>query len=333
MNQEAKSLAGKLAPAAMGPKVEPGHLAGVEQRLAQVLEHLGKSVRGSGPPPRDLLNQAYAMRDDVSADFVHLSVAAIIDAWEAADGLGLFDESGRFDGKIRKGAEAGQKAVFQYIVPARYVPEFSSSFCNVEIVTPGKRRQSDEASDLSPRVIAYGKALREHARREGFVVTAADRQKTADAEHHDLNRTRKEYLERWEELRAADPESAKRVPNISARIQRMSTPSKKSGGKYEFRLEVENRSEFPTEVSFVYYFIGKPKKDPKKPDAPLDDYTYMLEKSRTIRLLPGGKEEFVESFAEGNADYRGYAGAVSFNNEIISKTASDARMESLIGKP
>jgi len=328
-NQAAQGLASRLTVGVMDTSVEPGHLAELEKRLIPVLNHLQQSNRGTGPPPRDLLNQAYAMRNDVSTDYVHLAVAAIVDAWEAARWLGLFDEKDRFDGTIRKGGEVGQKAVFQYIVPAKYVPEFSRSFCNIEIVSPAKRRQSDEASALDQRVIAYGRLLREHAKRDGFVRTPAAKRPAPEAAPDDPKHTGDEHEDRWARLRAADPESAGRVPSVAVRIQKVAAPSRKSGGRYVFRVNLENRSSFPTEINFECLFMGKPKKDPKKPDAARDEYCYLLEKSTTFRLLPGEAKEFGEAFAPGNASYRGYATMVHFNGKTITTVASDARMEKL----
>jgi hypothetical protein len=332
INQAAKVLAGKLAVGPMDASVAPAHLAEVEKRLIPVLDLLQQSSRGNGPPPRDLLSQAFALRDDVSTDYAHLAASVILEAWEAARWLGLFDDQDRFDGTIRKGADVGQKAVFQYIVPAQYVPEFSRSFCNIEIVEPGKRRQSDDASKLSRRVIEFGNQLRANAKRDSFVKAPAGRQPAAGPTPGGPSDTGQDHDARWAKFRAADPDSARRVPSVVVRIQKMASPAKKSGGKYIFRLSVESRSSFPSEVNLKYFVVGKPRKNPKKPDAPLPDYCYMLEKSTTLKLLPGETVEISEACAPGKADYRGYFAVVKFGGNTITTASSDARMESLAGE-
>ena len=126
-------------------------------------------------------------------------------------------------------------------------------------------------------------------------------------------------------------ESAGRVPSVAVRIQKVASPSKKSGGKYVFRFNFESRSSFPTEVLVEYFVIGKPKKDPKKPNAPLEDYCYLLEKSTNLKLLPGEAVKIEEACAPGKANYRGYVAVVQFGGKVITTTGSDARMESLAG--
>lgn len=342
-NAKAISLARLLQPGKMDGSTDASHLTEVETRLIAVMNALEASSRTAGPPPKDLLKRAYAMRNDTSVEYANMARTSIYDAWQEARSLGLFDGGGVFSPTIVKGPDTGKPAVFQYIIPVKYVPAFSRSFCNVELKPPTKRRVSDDPSKFDTRMIGYGKMLRSYAKRKGLAMdkeakrqaevakrpkptpsqrTLAANHRERDGRIYSLNRSKAEYEARWSELRKADPGSADRSPNISTKITRKSNPSKKSRGKYIQVVTFENRSNFPTEITFKFCFIGK-----------LDGaYTSLLRKTKTAKILPGDKYESQESFASGKADYRGYAAVVIFGGKIISSTSSDARMKTFTEK-
>lgn len=349
----ALNLARLLQPGKMDETVAADHLAEVEARLIAAMGALEKSARGAGPPPKDLLKQAYAMRNDVGVEYAGLASSAVLDAWKEAQSLGLFDANGDFGGVITKGPDAGKNAVFQYIIPVKYVPAFSRSFCNVELVAPSKRRVSDDPSQFDARMIGYGKNLRSYAKRKGLATAQeAERQarlkeeeakrppiapapaqsdrplakkyRERDGRIYSLQRSKAEYEARWNELRKADPGSAERRPNVSARIERKSSPGRKSGGKYIQVVTFENRSDFPIEITFQFCFIGKQDGS--------GEYTSLLRTTNTAKILPGDSYESQESYSPGNSKYRGYAAVVLFDGNIIESIASDSRMKTFTSK-
>jgi len=327
-NAKALNLAKLLQPGKMDESTDASHLTEVETRLIAALNALEKSSLAAGPPPKDLLKQAYAIRSDTDVEYANLARSAIYDAWQEARSLGLFEVGGVFNRTIEKGPDAGKEAVFQYIIPVKYVPAFSRSFCNVELKPPAKQRVSDDPSKFDSRMIGYGKMLRSYAKRKGLAMdreAKVAKRPTPAANHrkrggrvYSLNRSKAEYEARWSELRKANPGSADRRPNISAKIERKSSPSRKNGRKYIQTVTFENRSDFPTEIIFKLCFIGK--RD--------GEYISLLRTTNTVKILPGDKYESQKSFSPGKASYRGYAAVVLFDGEIISSTASDARMKS-----
>jgi len=348
-NAKAANLAKMLQPGQMDQSTDASHLTGVVTRLIAVLNALEQSSRGAGPPPKDLLKRAYAMRNDVDDKYAELARSAIYDAWREAHSLGLFNSDGVFGRTISDGTDAGKDVVFQYIIPAQYVPTFSRSFCNVELSSPTRRRVTDDPSKFDTRTIAYGKMLRSYASSKATAkqkrieqeakrkADAATRPKPVawkkvldpkyrnpDGRTYGFQRTSAEYEALWNKLRKADPGSADRPPNISADIKRKSNPSRNNGQKYVQIVSFENRSSFPTEITFDLCFIGKTDNGP--------EYVSVMRKTKTVKILPRDSYESQESFATGYASYRGYAAVVLFKGEIIASTASDARMSTFTKK-
>lgn len=317
MNPQVSNLTKLLKPGKMDESTDASHLAKVETRLIAILNVLETSSRKAGPSTKDLLKQAYAMRSDTDKRYAFLASSAIYDAWKEARYLGLFDISGAFNPTIEKGPDSGKEAAFQYIIPIKYVPTFSNSFCNVELKSPSKQRVSDDPSTFSPRMIGYGKMLLSYKKPAQLSLASTNvKYRESDGRIYSFRRSKAEYETRWSELRKADPASAKRRPNITTKIERKSSPSKMSGGKYIQTVIFENHSSFPTEITFKFCFIGKQG----------ENYTSLLRKSMTTKILPGDKYESQESFAAGKSKYRGYAAVVLFGDRIISSAASDSRM-------
>ncbi|NNC90609.1 MAG: hypothetical protein HKN82_19300 [Akkermansiaceae bacterium] len=326
MNPRAGQLARKLQMAPMDPASDPSHLKALEGRVISILEDLDASARGNGPPPKDLLKQAYALRTDIGREYAEMAVDALAAAAEQARSLELFGGDGRYHGTIMKGPNKGEPAVFQYIAPVKYLPEFSRSLCNIEIVEPRKQRRSDEVADMDIRVISYGKRLRSLSTRMKRAPKAVDRKPAPRAidrkpppreRDYSMLRTKAEHDARWEELRKLDPQSGERPPSIVARFERKSTPSKASGGKYIYTVVIQNRSDFPTEITFEYAFIGGSSRD---------GYRALRRQSKTFKLLPTSTHRFEDAFSAGKVGYRGYAAVVHFNGKAITSFASDARM-------
>lgn len=342
---KATNLSKMLKPGKMDQRVDASHLSEVAGRLVGILNTLEQSSRSAGPPPKDLLKRAYAMRNDVDYKYAELARTAIYDAWREANSLGLFNSEGVFGRTISDGSDQGKEVVFQYIIPVQHVPTFSRSFCNVELTSPTKQRVTDDPSKFDTRTITYGKRLRSYAtskqtsteqeaKRKADAAkrpkplprskVLAPKYRIPDGPTYRFQRTKAEHEARWNELRKADPGSADRQPNISADIKRKSNPSRKSGGKYVQIVSFENRSSFPTEITFDFCFIGKTDNGP--------EYVSVMRKTNTVKILPSDRYESQESFTTGYASYRGYASVALFKGEIIATTASDARMNAYTKK-
>ena len=106
-NAKAANLAKMLQPGQMDQSTDASHLTGVVTRLIAVLNALEQSSRGAGPPPKDLLKRAYAMRNDVDDKYAELARSAIYDAWREAHSLGLFNSDEVFGRTISDGIDGG----------------------------------------------------------------------------------------------------------------------------------------------------------------------------------------------------------------------------------
>lgn len=263
-----------------------------------------------------------------------MATDAIHAAWQTARSLGLF-ETGAYDPIIQVGPDTGENVVIQYIVPPKLVPEFSRSFCNVELVPPSEKRTSEDPADFDTRRTNHLKRLLSYAKRNppgehGFPNTgrhfgpsSMDKDyRQPDGRVFSFGQTKQEYEARWRKLRKANPESAKLRPMISPRIDRKEGPSKKNNGKYIYSVIFKNISGFPTEITYKLWFVGKSNQG--------GSYVSLLKKSETVKILPGDSFESQESFTATNASFRGYAALVFFDDTLIDSIASDARMASLI---
>ena len=111
---KATNLSKMLKPGKMDQRVDASHLSEVAGRLVGILNTLEQSSRSAGPPPKDLLKRAYAMRNDVDYKYTELARTAIYDAWREANSLGLFNSEGVFGRTISDGSDQGKEVVSVY---------------------------------------------------------------------------------------------------------------------------------------------------------------------------------------------------------------------------
>ncbi|MFV1994902.1 MAG: hypothetical protein ACC661_05645, partial [Verrucomicrobiales bacterium] len=209
--------------------------------------------------------------------------AALIDAWETARALGLFDKKGRFSREIMRGADVGKDAIFEYIVPAQQLPGFSADPANIRIVAPSRRRQGDQLTEREEayrrRLAAVGKSVAVEANRS--------REKAKSSREEETARWKKDVKEAGEAFNQAP------VLRLEGKIS--GTPSNFTNGRYRVSVDVLNFSRHPTEVNLEVTFIGISGIERK--------YFEMGKEEETLRLRKF-EEQVIEVYSGKAASFR-----------------------------
>jgi hypothetical protein len=252
-DKQAKVVADKLRPLGLTAKADPEGLKQVSGQLAAALTELEKAAATNGPGTHALLKTAYEkFRPEVGPAHRTAAISAIEGMWNEARGLGAFDEGHTFTGKITKGADAGKDAVFEYLVPLTLSPKFSKDVANIRLVSPSRARA--EGAPVGARETAYQQNLESIAKEiDGMKSLAKIGAKTqTDA----AGLTKDEAAKRFKAEAARNGDAFDEKPSIILKGQMISTPSKRTGNKWQVEAEVTNLSQHATEVELQTLVIG-----------------------------------------------------------------------------
>lgn len=339
---DAKRLSSLLAPAApaKSPQKDVGKVA---ERMISILEILERSSRSSGPSPDSLLSKALECRSDVGRWEAMIVTHSILTSWREAKAMGLFEDSGDFSRRIRKGRASGGEAVFEHVVPAETYPPASNQLANLRLVPVEKMRASE--TPLTTREAAFQDQLvkmieerTEQAARRAYIKNTPKLPNQGPT--NAMGETKADQERLWKEAaEKAGAEAVAQMPTIRVRGKMEATPSRKTGNRWRVRVYVENLSSHPTEVEAQVWLVGTTY---KKRDSYL-----MSETTHTLRLRPGEGRMLdlytkSESSYKGKADdhdelskeesarskvrYRGYAITVQHEQGLAAFTGSDQRM-------
>jgi hypothetical protein len=260
-DKQAKAVAEKLKPLGLTAKADPNGLKQVAGQIAAVLTELEKAAATNGPGTHALLKTAYEKyRPDVGPAQRSAAITAVNDMWNEARALGAFDERHQYTGKILKGADVGNDAVLEYIVPLDLAPSFSKEIANIRLTAPGRARSSQAQPtdrelayqatlDAIVREIAGMKTLAEIARPK-----AKDRLPPVAVDASGLSK--EEALKRWKKEMAENGDTALELPSIALTGQMTETPSKRNGYKWQLEAELVNLSHHATEVELQVLVLG-----------------------------------------------------------------------------
>jgi len=252
-NKDAKAVADKLKPLGLTPKPDPNGLKLVGAQIAAALTELEKSTTKSGPGANNTLNIAYTnFRPDVGPEHRNKAVGALLDMWTEARGLGAFDESHQYTGKITKGPDAGKEVVLEYIVPMALAPRFSKDVTNIRLVAPTKARP--ENAPVTAREVSYQKALDTIAKEADGIKELADQTKKVATDA--AGETKEQAQAKWKEAMKTDGAATEEKPDIVVKGTLISTPTKKNGNAWHVEADLTNLSNHATEVELETLVIG-----------------------------------------------------------------------------
>jgi hypothetical protein len=275
-NRDAKAVADKLKPLGLTPKPDPNGLKLVGAQIAGALTELEKSTAKSGPGANNTLDIAYTnFRPEVGPEHRNKAVGALMEMWTEARGLGAFDESHQYTGKITRGPDAGKEVVLEYIVPMSLAPRFSKDVVNIRLVAPSKARP--ENAPVTAREVSYQKALDAIAKEaDGIKALAAQTKKVVtDA----AGETKEQAQAKWKGEMKADGAATEEKPDVIVKGSMVSTPTKKNGNAWHVEADLTNLSNHATEVELETLVIGTTWKK--------HENYLMLDKKEKVQLRSG----------------------------------------------
>jgi hypothetical protein len=336
MNKSAQDLARFLAPVTPAKKADKADLEKLRSRMISLIERLELSSRTNGPGPESLITKAYDFREDVASVEQLLTRNAVLNAWREASGRGLFNEFGKYSGKITKGRGAGQDCIFELIIPAEaYVPA-SNQIANLRIVAVEMKRA--EGAPFSHREVSFQKELAsmiEEKSRSAELAKFENPEATSA-----LGLTAKEELAAWEKAAKEAGDAVDQKPKIRLSSRNDGSPSHMTKQRWRNETEVTNISQHPTEIKVEIYLIGST--DKKK------DYYIMAKSSQTLKLrmnekkrlelhtkaessykkLADDRDELTkEERKSSSVNYRGFVVIAKHKDEVVSYIGSDKRLE------
>ncbi len=308
VNPTPKALMPLLVPATASDEVKPEDFKDAQRRMIGILEFLIQIDGSNGRRAQDTVVNAFYIYDRhrFSGQRRMMTTGAILRNFETAKALGLFDEGGKFDLRIRLGREKGKTAKFEYIVPAGKAPAFSTDLANLRLVTPETMRQP--GAPFTAEEQAYLDQL-DTMKKE--VLFGRD---------NELGRTQDERRAIWqaEVDRAGGEKVLKEAPSIRLAGSVTATPSGKSGQRWRVSYEVQNFSHHPTQVEAEFFIFGI------SGPAVEDKVTLLSRRSQTLslRLLESRDIEVWTGPRVGNTRMRGWAVRVLHEGKEIGWTAS-----------
>ncbi len=338
MNKRARDLSALLVAPRMSKKPKGSDFEKTAARLVNIISALDDSYRSNGPDPDDLLTTAFSFREDVGDYERMVTSRALVDAWQMARNLGLFDKEGIFQSEISLGSEKGQMAVIEYIVPPSVQPEFSAHHANLRIVPPNQQRQSDELNDA------------EKAIQDQLVATMDERRKLAalhaienPPELNEVGRTPDQEKAYWKQKVAEAGDNFEKEPKIILEARVTATPSHMSKNRWRVTAEITNLSHHPTEVTLEYHLLGISAKK---------NQHFILKTDRPTVQLLNGQEKGIDLWTAASSKYkdkvimidgltgkeaknpkysfRGYAIRVEHEGKTVATYASDRRLMSYL---
>lgn len=334
-NQPARNLAKLLAPSNAAGKVNPDDFGKVRQKMISIIEALQKSERTSGPGPESLLPKAYEFREDVGNHERLLTSDAILNAWREAEGRGLFNEIGKFNGTATKGRGTGQNFVFEWIVPPQVFPPASNQLANLRLVPESEKRNPESPLNEREALLhrEFVKMMEEKER--GRALAKFENPPATDA----LGNTAADNEARWKKAMEAAGNPIDRKPNIRLEGKVTGTPSHGTGQRWRVAVEVLNFSTHPTESTMEVYLLGQTEKK--------GSYYVMAKSSHPLKLL-ANENRRLEVFtrdqnsykkkaddhdglskaerAKSQVRFRGFILVARHGKEVVSFAGSDQRL-------
>ncbi|HQZ27126.1 MAG: hypothetical protein KBF76_01470 [Verrucomicrobiales bacterium] len=336
INQSAQDLAKFLAPAAPARKVDKADLEKLRTRMIALVEQLERSTQSNGPGPESLITKAYEFRDEVAGVERLLTRSAVLNAWREANSRGLFDEAGKYTGKITKGRGTGQDCVFELIIPAESYLPASNQIANLRIVPVEQKRSTEDP--LTHRDASFQRELASMIEEKSRSAALAKFENPEST--NALGMTAKEEAAAWDLAVKEAGEAAAQRPKIRLSSGINGSPSHMTKQRWKNETEVTNISQHPTEVTVEIYLIGSTEK--KK------DYYLMAKSTETVRLrmnerkkltlytkaessykkLADDRDELTkEERKQSSVHYRGFVVLAKHKNEVVSHIGSDQRLE------
>ena len=338
-NARAAELAKLLKPPRLGSKVEEGDLEKASERLIAIIELFEASYRSNGPPPVDLIETAYDEFLTLSARREMESRLVVLEAWQEAQGLGLFDDDWKFSREIKNGPDAGKDCVFEYLVPVEIVPRLSTDPMMLRIVPPSEQRKEgpltmkeeyllERLMTLSEQEVVDAKTVATRAKEEKTLI-AERRKKEAEA-----------AKEIWERAVAESGESFKEEPNIILNGDKTGSPSHMNGERWRVTIEAINNTRHATEVDIEVYLIGISREERnsfllakreeqlqlRRGEVLKAEYFSNAEKTyrETVAKIDGLNLKNRKQAKLVQADYRGWVARVLHDGKLIAKAASNS---------
>lgn len=336
MNQSAQDLAKFLSPVLPARKADKADLENLRTRMIALIERLERSTQSNGPGPESLITKAYDFRDEVAGVERLLTRSAVLNAWREANSRGLFDEAGKYSGKITKGRGTGQDCVFELIIPAESYLPASNQIANLRIVPVDQKRSTENS--FTHRDASFQKELAAMIEEKSRSVALAKFEKPEST--NVLGMTAKEEAAAWEVAMKEAGDDAAQKPKIRLSSGINGSPSHMTKQRWKNETEVTNISQHPTEVTVEIYLIGSTEK--KK------DYYLMAKSTETIRLrmnetknlslytkaessykkLADDRDELTKAERKkSSVHYRGFVVLAKHKNEVVTHIGSDQRLE------
>ena len=334
-NQPARNLAKLLAPTNPAGKVNPADFGKTKQKMISIIEALQHSERTSGPGPESLLPKAYEFREDVGNLERLLTSNAILNAWREAEGRGLFNEIGKFNGMATKGRGTGQNFVFEWIVPPQVFPPASNQLANLRLVPESEQRNAE--SPLSERESLLHRELVKmmEEKERGRALAKFENPPATDA----MGVTAKEAEARWKKEMEAAGNPVERKPNVRLEGKVTGTPSHGTGQRWRVAAKILNFSTHPAEISVEVYLLGQTEKK--------GSYYVMSKTSHPLKLLANETRNLELHTREQNSykkkaddhdglskaeraksqvQFRGYVLVARHGKEVVAFAGSDQRL-------
>ena len=337
VDKRAQQVARLLKPASFGKGSEKD-LGGIKKQLVRMIEELEKSQRTSHAAPESMISKAFQFRQkDIGRYQAAVSSRAYLNAWKTANSMGLFDDKGRYAGKIASGRGMGKEAVFEYIVPPKHAPEFAKYIGNVRLVTPDQARK--EGDTVSVRDAEYLNSLKQVQSEAETRNRMLDREKSkVKMEEKNLNvvgQTDAQERALYEKAVKEAGDLVNQAPNIRVRGKLMSRPGHINQNRYRVDFELVNTVRHPTEVEVDFYMLGFTDK--------LNLIYVMKHENQKVKFRSGQvrKYEFwskpvnqyvkpvylLDQKKSKKISYKGYIAIVKFRDKgIVGIAASDARI-------
>ena len=335
LNRNAQALARVIAPKSPAKNADANSLTSLGEQMTKAVQILETSYRTNGPTPANLITKSLEFRNDIGPAERLVLTNTLLEAWRAANGMGLFDEHGEFVPVISKGRGVGEKSMFELIIPADVYPPISNQLANLRLIPLDQKRA--DGTPLTAREKATGAQLK------AMIEERLERAKRAafrkGPKTNDLGQTEKEQEKIWKAAMEEAGESAHAMPSLGLRGDMTASPSHMTGDRWRVAFEVTNSSQFPTEVKAEVWLIGYTEKERR--------YFVMINSTHDLKLRAGEVRNFdIHSKSRGSykkrADeidginakesrgtqvrYRGFMIKVTHETGLVEFTASDQKL-------
>lgn len=251
VNEVAKKLAPLLAPEEASATTDAGDAKQLKKKLIKILTYINDSDISGGPRANDLVRNAYEFyhRDKMGPYRILMTSTTIVNAWDTARALGLFDEKRKFQTLITKGFDEGKECVFEYIVPPELAPEFSNDLVNIRIVSNSEARHHRASKELTGEEKSYLEVL------QGL------KKEAVEGVPMDIGRTKVEARAEWLREQEEAGDDFHKKPNLILSGNISGTPSLSTEQRWRVSMEVKNISHHPTEAALQVYIFGISEKE------------------------------------------------------------------------